>query len=273
MQFVMAATSCYSTKEDKILYNERYGYIQRRKKLRCKIQQQKIIILCGAVLAAQIIVIAATTGAQKEPATAPVGSVPQSITQEEEDREVHVSTSTSTIETTSSITKPTATTSSITEPIVTEPLPPEEPAIVVFKVSLEDTLQVYTYKTCEKYNVTDYYTLVMALMWVESRYDASAISATNDYGLMQINKGNHEWLSEQLAISDFLDARQNIEAGVYLLSSNLLKYGDVHKALMAYNMGPRGASKEWDKGLYTSAYSRKVVVAWEELKATGTITE
>jgi hypothetical protein len=226
-------------------------------KLRRKMQQRKIIISCGAVLAASIIVVAATTGTLRQHSSVPVGSMPQSITQEE-DCEVCVSTSTSTIE---------------TEPIVTEPLPPEEPAIVVFKVSLEDTLQVYTYKTCEKYNVTDYYTLVMALMWVESRYDASAISATNDYGLMQINKGNHEWLSEQLGVSDFLDARQNIEAGVYLLSSSLLKYGDVHKALMAYNMGPRGASKEWDKGLYTSAYSRKVVSAWEELKATGTLKD
>lgn len=247
------ATFYYFIRGGKILYEYTMEILSFRRKMR----QRKIILSCRVIIAATIIVVAATTGAPKKQPTVPVGSVPQSITQEE-DCEVYVSTSTSTIE---------------TEPIVTEPLPPEEPAIVVFKVPLEDTLQVYTYKTCEQYNITDYYTLVMALMWVESRYDASAISATNDYGLMQINKGNHEWLSEQLAISDFLDARQNIEAGVYLLSSSLLKYGDVHKALMAYNMGPRGASKEWDKGLYTSAYSRKVVAAWEELKATGTITE
>lgn len=264
MQFAMAATSCYSTKEDKIL-NSGVEYTRRRRPRilrRRKMQQRKIIISCGAVLAASIIVVAATTGTLRQHSSVPVESVPQSITQEE-DREVCVSTSTSTIETTSSI----------TEPIATEPLPPEEPAIAVFKVSLEDTLQVYTYKTCEQYNVTDYYTLIMALMWVESRYDASAISATNDYGLMQINVCNHKYLREKLGVSDFLDAQDNIQAGIYMLSGYILEYGDVHKALMAYNMGSRGASKLWNKGIYSSAYSRHVVAAWETLKETGTINE
>lgn len=272
MQFDMAVTSYYSLRGGRTLYSKLYGYIQRRKKL-----------LCGVVLAASIIVVAASTGAQKKPATAPVGSVPQSITQEEEeeDREVHVSTSTSTIETTStstiettsSTTKPIKTTSSIIKPTATEPLPAEESAFVVFKVSLEDTLQVYTYKICEQYNITDYYALVMALMWVESRYDASVISATNDYGLMQINKCNHKYLREKLGVSDFLDARDNIKAGVYMLSGYLLKYKDVHKALMAYNMGVSGASNAWKKGIYSSKYSRRVVTVWETLKATGIITE
>jgi len=223
--------------------------------MRRKMRQRKIILSCGVIIAATIIVVAATTGAPKKQPTVPVESIPPTISQEET-RSIYVSTSTPTVETTS------------------EPSPePTEPAIPTFNVKLAVSLQELTYQTCAEYQIEDYYQLVLALMWVESRYDTQAISRTNDYGLMQINKSNHKWLREELGISDFLDARQNIEAGVYLLSSSLLKYGDVHKALMAYNMGPRGASKEWDKGVYTSAYSRKVVAAWNELKKTGTITE
>jgi len=243
------------------LYSDRDSYIRRRKQralMRRKMRQRKIILSCGAIIAATIIVVAATTGAPKKQPTVPVESIPQSITQEES-RTPYVATSTPTIESPSST------------PI--ETLPPDIPTAEMFNVKLSESLQVVTFETCVGYDIEDYYTLVLALMWVESRYDASAISRTNDYGLMQINKSNHGWLSEDLGISDFLDADQNIKAGVYMLSNYLLKYEDVHKSLMAYNMGAQGASKHWNRGVYTSAYSRKVVAAWDELKKTGTITE
>lgn len=244
------------------MYSEDYRYTERRRErqkqralLRRRKRQRAGLILLGVIIAATIIVVAATTGTKKQPASAPVELIPPTISQEET-RSIYVSTSTPTVETTS------------------EPLPePTEPAIPTFNVKLAVSLQELTYQTCAEYQIEDYYQLVLALMWVESRYDTQAISRTNDYGLMQINKGNYKWLREELGISDFLDAQDNITAGVYMLSGYLLKYEDVHKALMAYNMGASRASQYWKQGTYTSSYSRKVVAAWEELKATQTITE
>lgn len=277
------------------MYSDRDSYIRRRKQralMRRKMQQRKIILSCGVIIAATIIVVAATTGAPKKQPTVPVESIPQSITQEES-RTPYVATSTPTIESPSStpvesipqsmpqeevqssdVTTSTSYVMTSTPAIAPiETLPPDIPTAEVFNIKLSESLQVVTFETCIGYDIEDYYTLVLALMWVESRYDISAISRTNDYGLMQINKSNHEWLSEDLGISNFLDAEQNIKAGVYVLSNYLLKYEDVHKALMAYNMGARGASKHWNRGVYTSAYSRKIVATWDELKKTGTITE
>ncbi len=93
-------------------------------------------------------------------------------------------------------------------------------------------------------------------MWRESEFVPTIISKTNDYGLMQINKINHKWLSDKLEIIDFLDEEQNIHAGVFMLSLYLHKYGDIDKVLMAYNMGENGAKKSWAAGTYTTNYTR-----------------
>ena len=98
---------------------------------------------------------------------------------------------------------------------------------------------------------------MLAIMWQESRYQAGSVSATSDYGIMQINQGNHEWLEEELGVTDWLDPKQNILAGVYILSA--FDYDDPHKVLMSYNCGPTGARNLWEDGIYSTAYSRAVV--------------
>lgn len=107
------------------------------------------------------------------------------------------------------------------------------------------------------------YELVLAIIINESRCDPNAISKTNDYGLMQINQINHEWLAEEYGLTDMLDPRQNIIAGITILSE-LSIYDDgtdagLHKMLMAYNMGPTGASRVWANGTYRTAYSEAVL--------------
>ena len=129
----------------------------------------------------------------------------------------------------------------------------------IYNIPLADDLQLYTYNLCEEYGITLHYPLVLAVMGHESRYDEKVISRTNDYGLMQINKVNHNWLREKLSITDFLDAKQNIHAGVYMLSTYLNKYATVNEALMAYNMGEGGARKQWAAGNYKTAYTTKVL--------------
>lgn len=123
------------------------------------------------------------------------------------------------------------------------------------RTDLDVKYQDYLYEMCVKYGIPEHYTLLLAQMYHESGFDANAISSTNDYGLMQINIYNHEWLKEKLGISDFLDPYDNIEAGVFMMSQFLKKYDDVQKALVCYNRG-EGAVK---KGTYSTSYSEGVL--------------
>ena len=136
-----------------------------------------------------------------------------------------------------------------------------------YDIPLSKDLQLYTYNKCVEYGVPEHYELVLAMMWQESNYTADLISSTDDYGIMQINSCNHSWLVDLLGPTNFLDASDNINAGVYVISKLLIKYGDEHKALMAYNMGEYGASLNWQAGNYTSNYSRGVVAKREAIEA------
>lgn len=125
---------------------------------------------------------------------------------------------------------------------------------------LSHDLQVHMQDMCEKYGVP--YALALAMADVESRFDPDAASRTNDYGLMQINKGNHDWL-RGLGM-DPMTHEGNIEAGVYMIGQHLETYGDTEKALMAYNNGPSGARRLWEAGTYQTDYTRKVMAALEK---------
>lgn len=154
----------------------------------------------------------------------------------------------------------TATPEPIVEVIEQEPVTlveePAEQGPEIYNVPLDESLQRHTYNLCVDYEIEEYYPLILAVMWRESGFVPTIISKTNDYGLMQINKVNHKWLSEKLGITDFLDEKQNIHAGVFMLSLYLHKYEDIDKALMAYNMGENGAKKRWATGIYTTNYTR-----------------
>lgn len=123
-----------------------------------------------------------------------------------------------------------------------------------YKSYFDECYQDYLYDLCVKYGVTEYYTLFIAQIYHESTFRTNLISSTNDYGLMQINVCNHSWLRNKLGISDFLDPYENMEAGVYMMSSYLHKYGDAEKALVCYNRGEGGA-----KGVSSTSYSRGVL--------------
>lgn len=148
----------------------------------------------------------------------------------------------------------------------TEVLAPA-PAPTIYNVPLSKDLQAYTYDRCVDYGISGHYELVLAIMWQESNYTPDLISRTDDYGIMQINRVNCDWLSKLLGTTDFMDAYQNINAGTYVISKLLHKYKGDHKALMAYNMGEAGASTHWSAGIYTSCYSRGVVTKCKAIKA------
>ena len=131
-------------------------------------------------------------------------------------------------------------------------------------IPLEADIQEFVYYLSHTYDI-DFY-LVMAIIQTESAYQPNIISRTGSYGLMQIHKINHGWLSENLGISDFLNPYQNIRAGVYILNDLFDKYGDINKVLMAYNLGERGAIALWRGGVYETNYVDVALGIVEELK-------
>ena len=121
--------------------------------------------------------------------------------------------------------------------------------------ALSPELQKIMQEKCEEYGVP--YALALALADQETRFDPDAVSSTNDYGLMQINSINFEWLRERGI--DPLTYEGNIEAGVLILSKAINRYGDYGIALMTYNCGDTGAKRLWDAGTYSTKYSREVL--------------
>lgn len=134
----------------------------------------------------------------------------------------------------------------------------EELGFKPLDVPLKKDTQEFIYCLSYGYNID--FSLVMALIETESGFNVDAVSRTNDYGLMQINQSNHEWLKERLGITDFLDAKQNIRAGVFVLRKLIEQNGgDVNKVLMTYNLGQSGAEKLWKQGIHSTAYSEKII--------------
>lgn len=127
--------------------------------------------------------------------------------------------------------------------------------------TLNTEYQDYLWSTCVEYGISDYYELLMAQMFTESGFDSSCVSDSNDWGLMQINSCNHDWLSKTLGVSDFLNPYESIKCGCFIMSSYLNKY-DTSTALVAYNMG-EGAVK---RGIYSSSYSDRVLNNLEKLE-------
>lgn len=76
--------------------------------------------------------------------------------------------------------------------------------------------------------------LLHALILVESRYDARAVSPAGAVGLAQLMPAT----GVSLGVTDRLDPQQNVQAGAAYLARQLLRFGDVRLALAAYNAGP-----------------------------------
>ena len=122
---------------------------------------------------------------------------------------------------------------------------------------MDADLQEFTYYLSAAYEVD--YSLILALIDVESGFNPTAISSTGDYGLMQINQCNAGYLQERVGAADLLNPYDNIKGGLYILRGLFEKYGDSARVLMAYNMGERGAARLWEQGIFESNYSKSVL--------------
>lgn len=131
-------------------------------------------------------------------------------------------------------------------------------------IPLDKDLQDYIWALCCDYDIEEHYELIYAMIYRESGFRSDAKSSSS-WGLMQINKCNHERLNKKLGVTDFLDPYQNVHAGIYIIA-NLLHKHSVADALMAYNMGSGGAAKLWRQGVHSTGYTKRVLATYEQYK-------
>jgi hypothetical protein len=221
-------------------------YIRRAKKINIR----KLIVVCAIALTIQLGLVYGMSGQQHDGFEIKKETVGETVNE--------------TIETTIKIVEPVATVESI-EWIVYEEVEEtiEEPQSIYYDIPLSEELQDHTRWLCGEYNF--YPEIVFAMMFYESTFRPHVISKGN-YGIMQINRVNHQWLREEFEITDFLDAGQNILCGVVMISRLYEKYdGDIHRALMSYNCGETGGRRLWNQGHRSTRYSRKIVEYAENL--------
>lgn len=139
---------------------------------------------------------------------------------------------------------------------------PEAVEISYYDVPLSHSLQDFIYEMCAEEHVP--MSLIIAMIDHESKFNPEAVSATNDYGLMQINEVNHDRLEEQYQCADMFNPYQNVFCGIKVIGSYIATYEDYTMALMAYNMGNYGAKKAWANGITSTAYTDLILGLMQE---------
>lgn len=136
---------------------------------------------------------------------------------------------------------------------------------VLYNVPLDIDLQIYIITQSEAHGIHP--SIIFAMIEKESTYRAEVLGDNgNSYGLMQIQPRWNKDRMDKLGVTDLLDPFQNVTVGIDLMGELFNDYGDIGKALMAYNMGAPAANKNIRKGICSSSYSRAVMERSEEIK-------
>lgn len=109
------------------------------------------------------------------------------------------------------------------------------------------------------------YSLIKAVIRVESAFNSKAISKKGAKGLMQIMPGNYK----ALAVKDPFNPVQNIMGGTLYLKKLIKRYDyKVSLALAAYNAGPTAVDKYGKIPPYkeTQSYVKKVMRLYRQYK-------
>lgn len=128
-----------------------------------------------------------------------------------------------------------------------------------YDIALSKEKQDYVTDICREYGVLP--ELVFAIMDVSCGYVDGQISRDGDWGIMQINSVNHEWLKSELKVENILSFRDNVLCGVYMLSGYSRSYGDISMVAMCYRYGESAARRMWQEGIYETEYTREIMNA------------
>lgn len=130
-------------------------------------------------------------------------------------------------------------------------------------------LKDYTAKICESYDVD--YSLVLAVIYNESRFQSGKThlnsNGTTDYGLMQVNEVNFDYLHKTIGInsmSDLLDDKTGIKCGVELLAYHKDFTENDSSALLRYQIGAGKYKKYQQSGRTTNDVHSRVLEIKDE---------
>lgn len=115
---------------------------------------------------------------------------------------------------------------------------------ILFYVLYPIKYQSQIKKHCDEYGLD--YSLVAAVICVESRFDKNAVSSSGASGLMQLMPSTYLWVKSSLSSlsDDIFDVDANIEAGCFYLNYLLSKYKKIEYVLACYNAG-EGVVAKW----------------------------
>jgi len=112
--------------------------------------------------------------------------------------------------------------------------------------------------------------LVLAVIYVESRYDTFAVSPKDALGLMQLLPSTGAWLAPSVGVEwrgpeTLFDPAANVRLGVAYLRQLTDRYGgSVRTALLAYNWGPGRIDRRLRAGHpLPREYAQLVLAAWQ----------
>lgn len=134
---------------------------------------------------------------------------------------------------------------------------------VYYDVPLADEYQKYIIEWCAERDFDAKF--VLSVIRCESNYDIYCNYKDTDFGLMQINIGTFE--DYGITMETVYDPYVNLECGMSSLYRHFKAVdGDLHKTLIRYNCGSNGAEKLFNKGIYETKYSKKVLTKYKEIK-------
>lgn len=142
----------------------------------------------------------------------------------------------------------------------------EQPVFYCEEIPLTIEEQMELFNAADAFDI--WYPLAVAMVDVETSFQNVAGDGGASIGYLQVNGTLHTALMEQVGATDLWVPRDNFRTGLAYLAQQLERTDTVHKALMAYNMGPSGAAAAWKEGVYETEYSQKVVERAEYWAAT-----
>jgi soluble lytic murein transglycosylase-like protein len=111
--------------------------------------------------------------------------------------------------------------------------------------------------------------LVLAIIEIESQFDAFAVSHVGAIGLMQLMPNTGAYLAERIGVDwqgprTLFDPSANVLLGVAYLEELRDHFEELSTALAAYNYGPSAIRRRVRRGAPVPArYAEAVLAAWE----------